>query len=65
MKCENKSDTSNNRGKWNYLSESWRKYPRNILTKHKIKELQTAILGTVHTYFGKYNVKVQNLYERK
>ena len=31
------------------------KYVSNIPGKHVVKELQkTAILGTAHTYFGKY-----------
>jgi hypothetical protein len=30
------------------ISESFRKYLGNIMGKHKIKELQKAILGTAH-----------------
>jgi hypothetical protein len=37
------------------VSESFRKYVSNIPGKHEVKELQkTAILGTAHTYCGKY-----------
>jgi len=37
------------------ISKSLRKYVSNIPGKHEVKELQkTAILGTAHTYFGKY-----------
>ena len=37
------------------ISKSFRKYVSNIPGKHEVKELQkTAILGTAHTYFGKY-----------
>ena len=36
-------------------SKSFRKYVSNIPGKHEVKELQkTAILGALHTYFGKY-----------
>ena len=37
------------------ISQSLRKYVSNIPGNHEVKELQkTAILGTEHTYFGKY-----------
>ena len=37
------------------VSKSLRKYVSNIPGKHEVKELQkTAILGTAHTYLGKY-----------
>jgi len=37
------------------ISKSFRKYVSNIPGKHEVKELQkTAILGTAHTYSGKY-----------
>jgi len=37
------------------ISKSFRKYVSNIPGKHEVKELQkTAILGTAHTYCGKY-----------
>jgi len=37
------------------ISKSSRKYVSNIPGKHEVKELQkTAILGTAHTYCGKY-----------
>ena len=37
------------------ISKSLRKYMSNIRGKHEVKELQkTAILGTAHTYCGKY-----------
>jgi len=37
------------------ISKLFRKYVSNIPAKHEVKELQkTAILGTAHTYCGKY-----------
>jgi len=37
------------------VSKSFRKYVSNTPGKHEIKELQkTAILGTAHTYCGRY-----------
>jgi hypothetical protein len=37
------------------ISKSFRKYLSNVPGKHEVKELQkTAILGTAHTYCGKY-----------
>ena len=37
------------------ISQSFRKYVSNITGKHEVKEIQKkAILGTAHTYFGKY-----------
>jgi len=41
--------TSNNRGDWDYISKSFRKYVSNVPGKHEVKELhKTAILGTAH-----------------
>ena len=40
------------------ISKSFRKYVSNIPGNHEVKELQkTAILGTAHTYYGKYQRK--------
>ena len=37
------------------ISNTFRKYVSNIPGNHEVKELKkTAILGTAHTYFGKY-----------
>ena len=37
------------------IPKSFTKYPSNMMAKHDIKELEkTAILGTAHTYYGKY-----------
>ena len=37
------------------ISKPFRKYVSNIPGKYEVKELQkTVILGTAHTYFGKY-----------
>jgi hypothetical protein len=37
------------------ISKSFRKYLSNVPGIHEVKELQkTAILGTAHTYCGKY-----------
>jgi hypothetical protein len=49
VECKNKGDTSNNRGDWDYISKSFRKYVSNIPGKHEVKELhKTAIMGTAH-----------------
>jgi uncharacterized membrane protein YkvI len=37
------------------ISKSFRKYVSNISGNHEVKKVhKTAILGTAHTYFGKY-----------
>jgi hypothetical protein len=40
------------------ISKSFRKYLSNVPGIHEVKKLQkTAILGTAHTYCGKYYCK--------
>ena len=47
LERKNKSDTGNNRSKWNHFKITWTTY--NIPGKHEVKELQkTAISGTAY-----------------
>jgi len=48
MGCENKSDTSNNRGDWDYV-KVFQKIREQHIRKHEIKKLQkTALFCTAH-----------------
>jgi hypothetical protein len=53
VKCECKSDTSNNRGDWNHFKITQTVPEQHTGGKHEIKELQKQPYWALHTYCGK------------